>query len=140
MISPILNVKDIDASVMFYTDKLGFAHAFSLPGPDGKNAFAFVNLGSDVNLGLNQDATTAHPGDGVDFMIYLPEDTDIDQTFSEIQGRGVAIEAEIKTHYWGDRTFSVRDPDGYRLTFAKTVEQVDMNEAAAVMRGDKVAD
>ena len=140
MISPIINVEDVDASVAFYTTKLGFGHAFSLPGPDGKNAFAFVNLGSDVSLGLNQDGATEHRGSGVDFMIYLPDGTDIDQTFAEIKQRGVVIEADIDTHYWGDRTFSVRDPDGYRLTFAKTVKQVDMNEAAAIMRGDKVAE
>ena len=140
MIAPILSVKDVDASVAFYTEKLGFTHSFSLPGPDGNNAFAFVGLGKTVAIGLSREDVTEARGQGVDFMIYLPEDQDIDTVYADIQARGVTIKSEIGTKYWGDRTFSVRDPDGYHLTMAATVEQTDMEKAAAVMRGDESAD
>ena len=49
MISPILSAKDIDHSVKFYTEQLGFQHDFSIPGPDSINIFAFVRFGPDSN-------------------------------------------------------------------------------------------
>jgi uncharacterized glyoxalase superfamily protein PhnB len=137
MISPILSVKDIDHSVAFYTKKLGFKHDFSMPGPDGVNTFAFVSLGPATFIGLSRDEQLAHRGEGVQFMIYLPEEQDIDQVYAEVKERGITPETEIKTQYWGDRTFSVRDPDNYLLTIAHTVHQADMNEVAAIMRGEE---
>ena len=133
MISPIFNVQDVDASVTFYTEKLGFKHSFSLPGPDGRNAFAFVSLGDAINIGLNLDDNVG--AQGVDFMLYVPEGSTVDALYDDIQGRSVPIAVDIDTRYWGDRTFSVRDPDNYLLTFAQTVQQTDMNEVAAMMRG-----
>ena len=131
MILPLLSVKDVDASVAFYVEKLGFAHQFSMPGPDGKNSFAFVGLGDAVIVGLSLDPDLQHRGAGVDLMLYVPEGTDLDGFYSGIQGRGVTIAEDIKTQYWGDRTFSLSDPDGYRLTFAKTVQEMTPEEAFA---------
>jgi uncharacterized glyoxalase superfamily protein PhnB len=137
MISPIVSVKDIDRSVTFYTEKLGFKHDFSMPDQDGINTFAFVSLGPVTFIGLSRDEQMAHRGEGVEFMIYLPEGQDIDQVYNEIRSRGTKLETEIKTQYWGDRTFSLRDPDGYMLTFARTVHQANMDDIAAIMRGEK---
>ena len=44
------------------------------------------------------------------------------------------IEKELKTEPWGDRVFTVKDPDGYNITFAKTVEQVPAEEAMERIR------
>jgi uncharacterized glyoxalase superfamily protein PhnB len=135
MIMPILSVKDVDASIAFYTEKLGFAHQMSMPGPDGKNTFAFVSLGEAIMVGLSLDPDLQHRGAGVDLMFYVPDTTDIDQVYNEVQSRGVGITETIDTRYWGDRTFGLRDPDGYSLTFAKTVKQVPMEEIEAHLRG-----
>ena len=140
MISPILSVKDIDASVKFYTEKLGFEHSFSLPDDNGVNSFAFVNIGKSIHIGFNRDAENAGKGNGVDFMIYVDDDTDIDAFYAEIKGRDVMVLEEIADRYWGDRTFALHDPDQYRLTFAKTTKQFsleEIKEIEAEMRGDK---
>lgn len=133
MILPILDVTDVDASVAFYTQKLGFEHAFSMPGEDGKSSYAMVNLGS-ATIGLNLNPATTHRGSGVATMIYVPETTGLDPFYSEIQSKGVAIEEEIADQYWGDRTFSLRDPDNYWLTFCKTVKEVSPEEIIAAQR------
>jgi catechol 2,3-dioxygenase-like lactoylglutathione lyase family enzyme len=39
MILPILTVQDVDASVDFYVNKLGFTKDMVMAGPDGKNNF-----------------------------------------------------------------------------------------------------
>ena len=39
-----------------------------------------------------------------------------------LKSRGVDIQKEIKTEPWGDRTFEVKDPDGYTFAFAKVID------------------
>ncbi|HEX2622843.1 MAG TPA: VOC family protein [Phototrophicaceae bacterium] len=131
MISPQLAVKDVDAAVAFYTQKLGFKHDFSMAGPDGTNNFGWVSLGKG-NFGLGHDPQTYDKGKGVVFVISVPDDVNLDTYYEEIQGRGVAIVEPIQDQYWGDRTFTVHDLDGYILMFAKTLQQLPLDEVQSV--------
>jgi uncharacterized glyoxalase superfamily protein PhnB len=78
-------------------------------------------------------------GAGADFMIYIPDDADLDKHYADVQAKGVKIAAPIEDKYWGDRTYAVHDPDGYRLTFAKFVKQVPMEEIQEIMRSGNIA-
>ncbi|MBL8165914.1 MAG: VOC family protein, partial [Anaerolineae bacterium] len=112
--------------------KLGFNHGMTMPGPDGAPNFAIVDLSPQAMFGLQLDANPpAHRGDGVIFMVYVNEATDIDAYYADVQSKGVTIVEPIKTEYWGDRIFSVKDPDGYYLTLTKTVKQMSMDEIVA---------
>jgi uncharacterized glyoxalase superfamily protein PhnB len=134
MIIPVLSVADVDASVKFYTEKLGFTQEFAFPGPDGKNTFASVKLGeAHVMVGTDSDLNSV--GKGVEFMIYIPDDADIDDYYAQTQARGAEIAKELKTAYWGDRVFTVNDPDGYVISLTKTVQHVPMEEIEAVISG-----
>jgi PhnB protein len=137
MIAPQLAVKDVDASVEFYVKKMGFKHDFSMPGPDGKNAFAWVSWGETTAFGLTRVDDLEHRGNGVAFMVYVPEGGDIDAYYESVQKNGVQIVEPIKDQYWGDRTFTVHDPDGYVIIPTKVVKMVNMEEALAIMRGEK---
>ena len=134
MVYPILAVKDVDASLAFYTEKLGFAKDMAMDNAEGKTAFAFVKLGNEV-LGFDL-ADTDNVGRGVVFMLAVPEGADIDTVYQDVQAKGVTIEEPIKTEYWGDRVFSVKDPDGYYLSLYKTVHQPDMEHIAKVIKGE----
>jgi uncharacterized glyoxalase superfamily protein PhnB len=128
MIMPNLTVKDVDSSVAFFQDKLGFRHDMSMAGEDGSNIFAIVGLGAAV-FGLGTDASIPAPyAPGVQFMIYLPDDLNIDNYYADVQAKGVQIDEPLKDTYWGDRTFSIHVPDGYFLTFAVTVKVVSVEE------------
>lgn len=132
MIMPILNVKDVRSSVDFYVGKLGFEEDVMFDGPEGNPVFAIVRMGQAV-FGLStadNDQTGAH----VQFMVYIPEDNNIDLLYSKVQQQGVAINQEIKDGYWGDRTFSVLDPDGYLISMAKIVQQVPNETIADYMK------
>lgn len=131
-IAPILAVRDYDASLKFYTEKLGFTSDFTMQGPDGTNQFGFVRLDEGVQIGLGLDPSLTERGQGVVFMLY-PDNFDIDAYYEQVQATGVAIESELKTEYWGDRVFSIKDPDGYYLTFGQTVKTVPMDEIQAHM-------
>lgn len=134
MIVPILSVKDVDASIAFYTEKLGFALDMTMPDPTGKTFFAFVRQGQKDNpIGLSLDAELEHRGQGVELMIYVPDEVDLDGLYSSIRGKNVAIAEEIGDRYWGDRTFTLHDPDGYKLTFARTVKEMSFEEIQATL-------
>lgn len=132
MIMPILAVKDVDASIAFYKDVLGFNHDFSMPGPDNKTSFAGVSLGKAA-FGLSLEPEAAKGGEGVVFMVYVADDADLDAYYAEVESRGAKIEQPIKDEYWGDRVFSLRDPSGYYLSMCKTVRQMSAEEIAAAV-------
>ena len=128
MIVPILSVKDFDASLKFYTEKLGFNSDFNFQGPDGSNVFGLVSRGKEVQFGLElEPPNSAVRGNGVLLMVY-PENFDIESYYAEVKKNGVAIEEDLQEKYWGDKVFSVKDPDGYHLMFSKTIEQPPSNE------------
>lgn len=141
MIVPILMVKSVDESIKFYNEKLGFKTDMVLAGPDSVNSFAGISLGnSTFMLGLaNEGDDISHAGTGVVFMVYLPEDGDIDAVYADVQAKGLTITEALKTEYWGDRVFSVKDPDGYYLTIAKTVHQADMEQVSKIFSGEAEA-
>jgi uncharacterized glyoxalase superfamily protein PhnB len=138
MIMPNFGVKDLNASLTFYTEKLGFDTMMTMPGPNGGDlVFAIVRWGEQVVIGLGFDDRIDYSkplGHGVQFMIYPPDGTDIDQYYADVKGRGVAITEELQDSYWGDRVFSINDPDGYWLTFAVTKRQVPVDEMVEVLR------
>jgi len=43
---------------------------------------------------------------------------DVDQYFREVAERGVVAHHQPVNQEWGDRDFSVRDPDGYEIWFS----------------------
>jgi uncharacterized glyoxalase superfamily protein PhnB len=136
MIMPILAVKDVDASVAFFKDQLGFRHDMSMAGPEGKNVFAIVGLGAAV-FGVGWDDRVNYEqvlGHGVQFMIYLPDGQSIDSFYADVKAKGVRIDDELTDTYWGDRAFTIHDPNGYMLTFAVTVKQVPIDEMEATLR------
>jgi len=135
VICPILSVKDMALSITFY-EKLGFQKQMAMPGPDGVLAFAFVSLGKDVMVGLTRVSdvpTTPH----VDFMIYVPQGDQLDTYYNQAKARGIAIADDLKTQDWGDRTFTVIDPNGYRIVMSQTVHEADISRVPAVIQSSE---
>lgn len=126
MISPVLNVKNIDETVKFFTEVLGFKHEVSMEGPGGENVFAFVSLGKAM-VGLTLDPENTSGGQGVEIMISVIEGANIDDYYLSVKEK-TAIKTEIENQYWGDRTFTIQDINGYTLTFYQTMQQVPMDE------------
>ena len=66
---------------------------------------------------------------GVGVILYFDlGEHDIDRYFQEVKKAGAKFVEEIKDQFWGDRNFTVEDPDGYILTFSKHVKDVDFSE------------
>lgn len=131
MVMPILAVENVEASSAFYTDKLGFTQQFAMPGDDGTAMFAMVSFGPGVNFGLSKQPGLENKGVGSVLMVYIPDDMDIDAYYADVKARGTAIDREIADEYWGDRTFSVKDPDGFYISLCKTVRQMSADDVIA---------
>ncbi len=132
-IQPLISVRDVAASVAFYTDLLGFTlEGEPLPGQNGHPVFAVVKYGT---ANLNLDHTEYHElppnipvGVGVDLYMSLTEDVDIDALYMRVQAAGVTIIQSLRQQFWGDKRFVIQDPDGYRLSLAQTVQTVSHAE------------
>lgn len=128
-VAPILTVTDMERSIAFYQDQLGFDVPMILRDPQGKAQHAILNRGNAMLMIGPEMASAEKPalsttpkGFGVELYVNL---TEIDNYYEQVRSKGVTIREELKDQFWGDRTFSLDDPDGYHLTFAKNIRKFD---------------
>lgn len=116
-VMPIIAVDSADAARDFYVDKLGFTHVMGVVGKDGQLEFVTVILGGARMMFMRGPgaATTPQPGKQP-VEIYLEVD-DVEAYHGRLKKNGVTITDPLTLQWWGDRTFKVRDPNGYELWF-----------------------
>lgn len=114
---PQLYVRDIAASVAFYSQTLGFAVAFIYGAPP----FYGQVFRDGARLNLRQvDDPVVDPvrRDSEQLLAASITLEDAKPLFLEYQNAGVAFVEPLRTEPWDARTFIVRDPDGNLLLFA----------------------
>lgn len=127
-LQPILQVADVDASIAFYRDVLGFSVNLTMPDDSGKIVHAELSCNGAALMfgpatGLSEVARSLL---GAGVTLYITDnDGDIDAFYEQVRAAGARIAEPIQDQIWGDRTFTVQDPDGYHLTFAKNVRPFD---------------
>ena len=118
-ISPFFIVKDLRASIAYYTERLGFALAFEGP-PDDVYYAGVTRDGVSIMLKaitpevLPQPNHTRHEWARWDAYIYT---RDPDTLFAEFEQRGASFVKElsfIDDGLWG---FEISDADGYVIAF-----------------------
>jgi uncharacterized glyoxalase superfamily protein PhnB len=125
-IVPSFTVPAVEPLRDFYIEKLGFDHMMAIAGKDGMFDTAIVvRDGMSVMMGRAETAPKgARQPDSrereVDLYFYVE---DVDAYHAEVVKRGAAIIDPPTTHWWGDRTFRVKDPYGYSIHFAQTVAE-----------------
>jgi len=128
--TPILWSKSVEDSVAFYESKLGFTLAFAMRDPEGKIEHAMiakdaVSLMVGYQRGEDGEKVTEGLGGGPELYFDLEA---VDGYYASVQRAGAPITVALADQYWGDRTFTVTDPDGYRLTFSQTVRAFDPSQ------------
>ena len=133
---PTLSVTDVAASLEWYTNKVGFVSAYSLPMPGGGLAMAHVRWRKYADLLLVPDSSlpeSEHPkGVGVAFSL-LVDTTSVDEMAAYLASNGVEIAEGPINRPWNTRDIVVHDPDGYRLVF---FEPVDITRSFEDVMGD----
>lgn len=120
-ISPNIFVKDIKATITFYT-KLGFALADEVVTPDGEKIFALMKNGN-VTFMFQTFASIEgiHPmvsrNNGGSLLLYISVDN-IREYYDQIKNK-VEVLTELEKTFYGATEFSICDNNNYLLTFAE---------------------
>ena len=120
MLHTMLRVKDLDASVAFYTKLLGMKELRRRDVPDGKYTLAFVGYGdesSEAVIELTHNWDHAGPYDmGTGFghlAVGLP---DVYKACADLKAAGGKVTREAGPVKFGTTVIAfVEDPDGYKV-------------------------
>jgi len=115
-VTPGFTVNDLEHSIGFYTDVLGFV--VSERWTDGTVLKGVMLKAGVCELGLSQDdwkkGRRRRKGEGV--RVWCETHQDIDALAARIEAAGFALTEKPKDQPWDGRSFSLDDPDGYHLT------------------------
>jgi uncharacterized glyoxalase superfamily protein PhnB len=125
-LTPNLLVANVERSLAFYVDTLGFARGMTVP-EQSPFVFAAMTSGS-IEIFVNDAATAvkeypAFVGKpiGATGTMFI-EVEGVDALHDRLKAR-VKIVMPIVTQFYGMREFAIEDPDGYVITFAERVPQ-----------------
>jgi catechol 2,3-dioxygenase-like lactoylglutathione lyase family enzyme len=106
-----LEVNNLEESVAFYTEQLGFAKDRS--NPDAEPPTATLRAGNlKITLAQNLE-TMLRRGRGTNFFLGV---ADVDDYHRQLTQRGLRL-APPADEGWGGRFVTVEDPDKYRYFF-----------------------
>lgn len=112
-----ITCKDLDASIRFYRDGIGFAVYQSYEN-EGKVVAAVVGAGSIVIV-LNQDdgklGWDRIKGQGFYLQINVASAADVDAAAPRVEAAGGTILSAPADRSWGVRMFQFTDLDGFKL-------------------------
>lgn len=118
-VGPSLTVNDIEKSVAWYRDVLGFVVKDRW---EEKGELLGVEvLAGRVLFMLAQDdwkkGRDRVKGEG--FRLYCQTNQDVDRLAERVKAQGGKLLQEPRDEPWGARAFAVEDPDGFKITISK---------------------
>ena len=119
-LSPNLFVKDINTSIAFYKS-LGFKVSMTVP-EKGDYVWAMLNCGKVTIMlqtikSLGKEMPAIHRKTGGSLLLYIRINK-IRAFFKKIKSKAEIL-TELEKTFYGATEFSLKDPDGYVLTFAE---------------------
>ncbi|MGH2514106.1 MAG: VOC family protein [Ktedonobacterales bacterium] len=123
-LTPNLMVEDVDATVDFYRDVLGFTLAATAPDQRPFD-WAMVNSGGaelmfQSRASLGGEVPILRDRDIGGALTFYVEVEDIEALFAHVKDR-LAIVVDLHDTFYGAREFAAQDPNGYILGFAGRV-------------------
>lgn len=113
-----ITVKDLDRSVAWYRDAVGFT-VLRTYERDGKVMSVALVAGA-VRILLNQDdgkkGWDRSKGEGMSLQLVTSQS--VDAIAARIKSTGWTLDTEPTDMPWGTRAFRLRDPDGFRLSIS----------------------
>ena len=115
-----LEVNNMDESLHFYSDQLGFE--VDRHSPDSEPPMATLQAGA-LKITLAQHLETMlRRGRGVNFFLGVD---DVDEYYRKLRERGVEVEPPVDEG-WGGRFITLQDPDKYRFFFVTWSENTKL--------------
>ncbi|MEM7539198.1 MAG: VOC family protein [Chloroflexota bacterium] len=119
-VQPVLSVADVEATAVFYRDKLGFIIDFLFGDPPEHGGISYCDwMTEGVRIQLSKEEEFTPRGDGrvPDMVLYIFVGPEIDALYDRLRTNGVRIVQEIATKPWGLREFVITDNNGHLLRF-----------------------
>jgi len=119
--SPSFTVNDLDRSLAFYRDVLGFG--VEETWKDDDKIVGISLRAGDVSFMIGQDdwkkGRDRKKGEG--FRIYCETKKDVDALAKSIESKGGRLDSGPTNQPWGVRDISLTDPDGFKITIARSL-------------------
>ena len=132
-ITPQLTLENAAETIAWYVEALGAQELSRAVGPDGKIMHAELMIG-DSPIMVNDAMMGARGpkgmgGSPMSLWVYVD---DCDTLFNRAKGAGAKVAdgpmGELQDQFWGDRTGTLIDPEGYRWTIATHKEDLTAEE------------
>lgn len=112
-----IKVTDLDRSLDYYVNKLGFAEMLRLHKEDGTVWLVYLRITDDQYLevfpGAENDRAPGWNANGLNHVCLTVDD--IDRVLAEVAAAGLTLLLPLKTAVDGNRQAWLEDPDGNRL-------------------------
>jgi len=113
----VLAVKDLAASVRYYTEQLGFSSLWSVDGWHSLGREKFI-----IMLGECTDDRSAFETRNHSYFAYI-DVAGIDALHEEYRAKAVEIVYPLGSKPWGQREFGICTIDGHRIMFGEAIGQ-----------------
>jgi lactoylglutathione lyase len=112
-----IKVTDLDRSLDYYVNKLGFAEMLRLKKDDGSVWLVYLRITDtqylDVFPGAENDRAPGWNANGMNHMCLTVDD--IDEVLAQVEAAGLTLLLPLKTAIDGNRQAWLEDPDGNRI-------------------------
>ena len=136
-VTAMLNVTDVKAATAFYQKAFGFAKRGVMNGPDGKAIHAELTLrGTTLMLGPEMPQMGARSAKTIGASpasLYLLTDN-VDKVVAKAIKLGATSKGPVKDMFWGDRTGTIVDLDGYTWMVATHIAEPTPKEMQQKMK------
>jgi len=137
-----IKVKDLERSLAFYTDKLGFPEMFRLNHADGRPWLIYLRITDEQHLEIFpeavQDSAPAPDTNGINHFCLIVED--IEKIVGQLEEKSVPLHSPLKTGADNNRQAWVRDPDGNRIEFMEIGADALQLKAVKLLQAGAVSD
>ncbi len=116
--SPSLTVNNLEKSLAFYRDVLGFK--VEQTWDEGGKVTGVSLRAGGVSFMIGQDdwKKGRKRSKGVGFRMFCMTNKNVDAIARRIRARGGKLDAGPRDQPWGVRDISLTDPDGFKITIA----------------------
>jgi PhnB protein len=136
-VTAMLTVTDVKAAVAFYQKAFGFTKRGIMNGPDGKAIHAELTLrGTTLMLGPEMPQMGARAAKTIGASptsLYLLTEN-VDKVVAKALKLGATSKGPVMDMFWGDRSGTIVDPNGYIWMVATHIAQPTPKEMQQKMK------
>lgn len=124
-ITSVLVVEEIEKSLPFWVDRMGFTKVMDVPDGDRLGFVMLVKDGAELMMqtlaSIQKDEPKAAPKPGAHVAFLFIEVTDFDDVLKRLAGYPILMPE--RTTFYGMREIGVVEPGGHNVTFAVPVKK-----------------